>query len=83
MRRSSHVTIHIAHRRVQTRSPQRCKKVPPRLDEHLGKMLSGQLSSSFILFTYLIVYVYIIYLFIYLFILSCVCLLLYLCHLLI
>ena len=41
MRWSSHVTIHIEHRRVQTRSPQQCKKVSPRLDEHLGKNAFG------------------------------------------
>ena len=34
---SSHVTIHIEHRCEQTRSPQRCKKVSPRLDGHLGQ----------------------------------------------
>ena len=38
---SSHVTIHIEHRRVQTRSPQRCKKVSPRLKERLGKNAFG------------------------------------------
>ena len=46
MRWISHVTTHTEHRRAQTRSPQRCKKVSPRLDEHLWKMLSGQSSSS-------------------------------------
>ena len=39
------MTIHIEHRRVQTRSPHRCKKVSP-LEELFGKMLSGQSSSS-------------------------------------
>ena len=41
MRWSSHVTIHTEHRRAQTRSPQRCKKVSPRLDEHLWKNAFG------------------------------------------
>ena len=41
MRWSSHVTIHIEHCREQTRLPQRCKKVYPRLDEHLGKNAFG------------------------------------------
>ena len=37
MRWSSHVTIHTEHRRAQRRSPQRCKKVSPRLDERRWK----------------------------------------------
>ena len=41
MRWSSHVTIHTEHRRAQTRSPQRCKKVSPRLDERLWKNAFG------------------------------------------
>ena len=41
MRWSSHETIHTEHRRAQTRSPQRCKKVSPRLDEHLWKNAFG------------------------------------------
>ena len=45
MRWSSHVTIHIEHRRVQTRSPQQCKKVSPRLDEHLGKNAFGPIAD--------------------------------------
>ena len=35
------MSIHIEHRRVQTRSPHRCKKVSPRLEERLGKNAFG------------------------------------------
>ena len=48
MRWSSHVTIHIEHRRVQTRSPQQCKKVSRGWMSAWGKLLSGQSSSSFL-----------------------------------
>ena len=51
MRWSSHVTIHTEHRRAQTRSPQRCKKVSPGWMSTCGKMLSGQSSSSFFVTT--------------------------------
>ena len=44
MRWSSHVSIHIEHRRVQTRSPQRCKRCLRGWRSTWGNMLS---SSSF------------------------------------
>ena len=40
------MTIHTEHRRAQTRSLQRCKKVSPRLDERLWKNARGQLART-------------------------------------